>query len=92
MCRWERLKDYAQTPKEVMGGEVGRGQQVPSEHSTGRQTQVDICHGFRAPAAVDRSHSPGAVIVKGRVWNEVKSWFLCFLAEAQQGTLNDRGP
>ena len=54
----ERLKDYAQTPKEVTGrrqGGGGRSHPGFAAEDGGPRSAA----GFRAPTAVDRTHSQG---------------------------------
>lgn len=56
----ERLKDYAQTPKEVTGGRWGGGSRSHlSFIAQDGGPRLTSAAGFRAPTAVDQSHSPG---------------------------------
>lgn len=56
----ERLKDYAQTPKEVTGGRWGGGSRShPGFTAEDGGPRLTSAVGLRAPTTVDRSHSQG---------------------------------
>lgn len=83
----ERMKDYARTPKEVIGGRRGGGR-VPLPHprgltAKGSGPRSTSAMGFGAPTTVDQSPSQGHSQEHG-VWSQVKSWFLCFLTWARR--------
>lgn len=67
-----------------MGGGAGGSRSHLSFTAQDGRPRLDICRRASGPPPLYSSHSPGAVIVKRVGLNEVKSWFLCFLAEAHR--------